>query len=930
MSFFAPQMRRIQVISWWRAEGDTGDAVGSNPGTLHGYVSFPSSEVGQGLHFDAPGSCVELGNPTSLHLQDFTIEAWIKRDSATDVTWNDWGVTQFLGGYTGAYGFGMWDNGSIFLMKWDDSVVSSSAKLTDTASFHHVAVTKSGTNVIFYIDGVAETATPYNPGFVFNSMMAIGARGDHYFTFLGAIDELSIYNRALTLAEVQTIFSAAGAAKCISVAPTLTLPPASQAVAFGANATFTVAASGSAPLAYQWHWYGTNLAGQTGTALALNGLQFSNAGPYSVVVSNSAGSVTSSNAMLTVTTCTEPTFLAAVAGGGTVALTCDGTIILSGTITIDKDTKILANGHSVTIDGGNAVRLFQVNTNVHFEVQGLTLANGASIGPRGMDGTVTTSGGDGLGGGILNQGGTVALTGCLLTNLVAVGGHAGQLIIAPPSQPLRDGGSAFGGAICNLGGKVNLTHCVLANSQATGGTGDQWFVYSLNQGNGGPALGGAIYSVGGNIVLDGVTITNSLASGGKWRSGSGGDGMGGAIYASNSTVFANNSQWFNSRANGGDPTSTDDDGGRAAGYGFGGSLYLSSDSSATLRLCSISGSSVNGGNGTRLSSARSGLGGAIYNAGYLETWDSTLLGNSSTGGSPFLTPPAYGRGGAIYSTGQVVINRCTFSSNSSFGGYVSDYHTGQYAGATGDGGAIWSSGSLLITNSTIVTNKAVGGSSGLPASTGPGASGGGVCVSAGTATLVNVTVAGNRADGWYMFPGSDPAYGGGLYSGGAVTAQNSIFAYSGHGGNVWGYVFDGGHNLSSDGSDPLLGPLTNNGGPTATMLLLPGSPARNAIPSGFPATDQRGVKRPQGSGGDIGAVEGEAVTRPPQLCVGCVGNNVVITATADLGRCYRLLASTNLMDWVPVATNTLANTGLLQFSPAVTMDGGVFFKVVTP
>ena len=68
-------------------------------------------------------------------------------------------------------------------------------------------------------------------------------------------------------------------------------------------------------------------------------------------------------------------------------------------------------------------------------------------------------------------------------------------------------------------------------------------------------------------------------------------------------------------------------------------------------------------------------------------------------------------------------------------------------------------------------------------------------------------------------------------------------------------------------ADPLLAPLGDNGGPTPTRMLLPGSPAIDAIPTGTPrlcdgtlATDQRGVVRPQGTGCDIGAVEADTTS----------------------------------------------------------------------
>jgi pectate lyase len=86
------------------------------------------------------------------------------------------------------------------------------------------------------------------------------------------------------------------------VAPTITTQPSSQTVNAGGTASFSVAASGTAPLSYQWRKDGANISGATNSSYSKTSVQSADAGGYSVVVSNSAGSATSNTATLTVTT----------------------------------------------------------------------------------------------------------------------------------------------------------------------------------------------------------------------------------------------------------------------------------------------------------------------------------------------------------------------------------------------------------------------------------------------------------------------------------------------------------------------------------------------------------------------------------------------------------------------------------------------------
>ncbi len=84
-------------------------------------------------------------------------------------------------------------------------------------------------------------------------------------------------------------------------APVITNHPASQSITQGQPVTFSVTASGATPMSYQWKKNGTNISGATGATFTIASVQQSDAGQYSVLVSNSYGSALSNNATLTVT-----------------------------------------------------------------------------------------------------------------------------------------------------------------------------------------------------------------------------------------------------------------------------------------------------------------------------------------------------------------------------------------------------------------------------------------------------------------------------------------------------------------------------------------------------------------------------------------------------------------------------------------------------
>ncbi len=112
--------------------------------------------------------------------------------------------------------------------------------------------------------------------------------------------------------------------------PTITTQPASQTIQAGSPATFSVVASGTSPFTYSWRKDGSPISGATQATYTLSSVQQSDAGNYTVVVTNSAGSITSSTASLTVVVVTVP---AVASGPSSQTVLAGGTAVLSVTAT---------------------------------------------------------------------------------------------------------------------------------------------------------------------------------------------------------------------------------------------------------------------------------------------------------------------------------------------------------------------------------------------------------------------------------------------------------------------------------------------------------------------------------------------------------------------------------------------------------------------
>lgn len=331
----------------------------------------------------------------------------------------------------------------------------------------------------------------------------------------------------------------------------------------------------------------------------------------------------------------------------------------------------------------------------------------------------------------------------------------------------------------------------------------------------------------GTILIEGVTLSNGLADGISSQ------GDGGAIYAAvgvNLTLVE--SKLLSNEA-----------------VHWGGGLYMDQGVVALVDHCTFGqnkagelGGGLDNYNGTAtivesafLNNQAGNSGGGLYNDanGVLTLNRVTVSNNTASVDGAGL----YNDGGRGLSTGSLTVNNTTFSANH----------------ATLNGGGLYNFGKVtLIENSTFSSNLADDA--------------GGAIYNNGAVTNINFsTIYGNRATG----------LGGGIYNGvnHPLSLQNTILASNVQANcyfvdnndvNSLGYNLENGNScdLGANGdivsTDPLLGTLATNGGPTMTHMPAEGSQAiGSAQPNSTLASDQRGVARPQGIAKDIGAAERE-------------------------------------------------------------------------
>lgn len=166
--------------------------------------------------------------------------------------------------------------------------------------WHNLIVSYSGgTNVYCYFDGVPQSknfyglgptnALQWNTG---SGLAYMGCMLTNAYWYGGQLDDIRVYNRALSSPDVACLFASE------AIPPSFAQQPVAQIVNAYDWVTFSVTANGSSPLYYQWRFNGTNIANATNNNFTIAEATQSSLGAYSCVISNVAGTETSSSAML--------------------------------------------------------------------------------------------------------------------------------------------------------------------------------------------------------------------------------------------------------------------------------------------------------------------------------------------------------------------------------------------------------------------------------------------------------------------------------------------------------------------------------------------------------------------------------------------------------------------------------------------------------
>jgi hypothetical protein len=226
------------LLAWWRGDGNATDAAGGRNGAFSGTPAYAPGAVGQAFSFSGENWVEVPDDPAwTLTFTPFTWEMWVNLSVAQDFApfvGHDEGpgeLNKWIFWFAGGYGLGLNFHLNGALGRSFDANVPWSPV---AQQWYHLAVTKNGSVWTFYMDG-AVLGTATDPTSISDPAAPLTIGRAEGFLFNGLVDEVSLYNRALTAAEIRAIYSAGSGGKC----PLTTPPPVTAATPTGSDVSVT-------------------------------------------------------------------------------------------------------------------------------------------------------------------------------------------------------------------------------------------------------------------------------------------------------------------------------------------------------------------------------------------------------------------------------------------------------------------------------------------------------------------------------------------------------------------------------------------------------------------------------------------------------------------------------------------------------------------
>lgn len=293
------------LVAWWRGEGNSKDSAGNHDALVNHGATWAAGKVGQGFAFQTAKAHLRIPYEASLLPPTYSVQAWIAPTSQPAE--NQWAM---IFGQRVGRGLQVNRQGDGVSVMMFEKTASGWAALTSVGviplnHFAHVAATWDGSAARLYINGTLNAEGGLNGPFqrssggFFIGGVQEGGYDDGYFD--GRIDEVTLFNRALSAEEIRAIYEA-GSAGIFRPGPAFAIlaQPQGQKTAVGGSVTFTIEVSGAGPFAYQWRKNGQALDGATGPSLNIAPVAVADGGSYDVVVDGPGGTLTSAPAVLEV------------------------------------------------------------------------------------------------------------------------------------------------------------------------------------------------------------------------------------------------------------------------------------------------------------------------------------------------------------------------------------------------------------------------------------------------------------------------------------------------------------------------------------------------------------------------------------------------------------------------------------------------------